>query len=237
MLHASDFYVMQPGRRLSDTGPMKSLAMSDLYQPEGEKLGIFQMVGTTATIAQIMQFMRDGAERDPRWWKFLAYPRPYWWRKLCSPIIRSAALIAYHVLNFKQATVWASAIEDLPYYDNRVIADPQSSNGMRFEYRYPEELKRRVASFRTRIARLLGPLRIFNLSSENNLNWGHVCGTCRFGDNPETSVLDRDNRAHDVANLYVVDASFFPSSGGINPTLTIAANALRVAEAIDRQLN
>jgi choline dehydrogenase-like flavoprotein len=49
-------------------------------------------------------------------------------------------------------------------------------------------------------------------------------------------VLDRDNRAHDVANLYVVDASFFPSSGGTNPGLTIAANALRVAEVIDREL-
>lgn len=58
----------------------------------------------------------------------------------------------------------------------------------------------------------------------------HVCGTCRFGDDPASSVLDRNNRAHGVANLYVVDASFFPSSGGTNPALTIAANALRVAE-------
>jgi choline dehydrogenase-like flavoprotein len=58
---------------------------------------------------------------------------------------------------------------------------------------------------------------------------GHVCGTCRFGDDPATSVLDRDHRAHQLDNLYVVDASFFPSSGGINPALTIAARALRVA--------
>ena len=57
----------------------------------------------------------------------------------------------------------------------------------------------------------------------------HVCGTCRFGDDPQTSVLDRNNRAHGIDNLYVVDASFFPSSGGTNPALTIAANALRVA--------
>ena len=75
------------------------------------------------------------------------------------------------------------------------------------------------------------------LSGENNLNFGHTCGTCRFGDDPATSVLDRDNRAHDLENLYVVDASFFPSSGGTNPSLTIAANALRAAEAIQRQLS
>ena len=66
--------------------------------------------------------------------------------------------------------------------------------------------------------------------AENNQRIAHVCGTCRFGDDPASSVLDRNNRAHGVANLYVVDASFFPSSGGTNPALTIAANALRVAE-------
>ena len=107
---------------------------------------------------------------------------------------------------------------------------------MSFEDRYPEELKKRVASFRKRIAKLLGPHKIFNTSGNNNLNYAHVCGTCRFGDDPETSVLDKNNRAHDVANLYVVDASFFPSSAGINPSLTIAANALRVAEEVDKRL-
>ena len=56
-----------------------------------------------------------------------------------------------------------------------------------------------------------------------------ACGTCRFGDDPRASVLDRNNRCHEVENLYVVDSSFFPSSGGTNPSLTIAANALRVA--------
>jgi choline dehydrogenase-like flavoprotein len=57
----------------------------------------------------------------------------------------------------------------------------------------------------------------------------HACGTCRFGSDPGTSVLDANNRAHELDNLYVVDSSFFPTSGGTNPSLTIAANALRVA--------
>jgi choline dehydrogenase-like flavoprotein len=57
---------------------------------------------------------------------------------------------------------------------------------------------------------------------------GHQCGTCRFGTDPRTSVLDLNCRAHDVDNLYVVDGSFFPSSAAVNPTLTIIANALRV---------
>jgi choline dehydrogenase-like flavoprotein len=58
----------------------------------------------------------------------------------------------------------------------------------------------------------------------------HQCGTCRAGADPTTSVVDGDCRTHDVENLYVVDSSVFPSSAALNPGLTIAANALRVAD-------
>jgi choline dehydrogenase-like flavoprotein len=65
-------------------------------------------------------------------------------------------------------------------------------------------------------------------------NTTHQCGTLVFGANPRESVLDPYCRAHDVENLFVVDASFFPSSAAVNPGLTIAAQALRVAEHIER---
>lgn len=65
----------------------------------------------------------------------------------------------------------------------------------------------------------------------------HQVGTCRFGENPETSVLDINCRTHDVENLYVVDGSFFPSAAAVNPSLTIMANALRVGERIIERLN
>jgi choline dehydrogenase-like flavoprotein len=58
----------------------------------------------------------------------------------------------------------------------------------------------------------------------------HQAGTLRFGTDPATSVLDINCKAHGVQNLYVTDASFFPSIGAVNPTLTIIANALRVAD-------
>jgi choline dehydrogenase-like flavoprotein len=61
-------------------------------------------------------------------------------------------------------------------------------------------------------------------------------GTCRFGNDPKTSVLDRDCRAHEVDNLYVTDGSFLPSSGGVPFTFTIYANALRVADRIVARL-
>lgn len=58
----------------------------------------------------------------------------------------------------------------------------------------------------------------------------HQVGTCKFGSDPKTNVLDLNCRTHDVENLYVVDGSFFPSSAAVNPSLTIMANALRVGE-------
>ena len=65
----------------------------------------------------------------------------------------------------------------------------------------------------------------------------HQVGTCRFGENPETSVLNLDCRTHDVDNLYVVDGSFFPSSAAVNPSLTIMANAMRVGDRLLERIN
>ena len=58
----------------------------------------------------------------------------------------------------------------------------------------------------------------------------HQAGTVRFGNDPGTSVLDANCKAHELDNLYVVDTSFFPSIGAVNPALTAMANALRVGD-------
>jgi len=134
--------------------------------------------------------------------------------------------------------VLAAIMEDLPYLDNRVLpSDRPSVDGrqrLRLQYRlHPSEVKRRKV-FLPALKEVLQPFRTLTLrTGANNGTLGHVCGTVRFGTDPATSVLDPQNRAHEVDNLYVVDASFFPSSTGINPSLTVAANALRVAEHIN----
>jgi choline dehydrogenase-like flavoprotein len=64
----------------------------------------------------------------------------------------------------------------------------------------------------------------------------HQNGTIRFGTDPKTSALDRNCKAHELDNLYVVDGSFFPSSGAVNPALTIMANALRVGDHLAGRL-
>ncbi|HEV8142054.1 MAG TPA: GMC oxidoreductase [Methylomirabilota bacterium] len=65
----------------------------------------------------------------------------------------------------------------------------------------------------------------------------HQNGTIRFGHDPKTSALDVHCKAHEVDNLYVVDASFFPSSAAVNPALTIMANALRVGDHLADRLD
>jgi choline dehydrogenase-like flavoprotein len=64
----------------------------------------------------------------------------------------------------------------------------------------------------------------------------HQCGTCRFGEDPQSSVLDLNCRTHDLDNLYVVDSSFFPSNAAVSPVLTVIANALRVGEHLIERL-
>jgi len=134
-------------------------------------------------------------------------------------------------------TVFATIVEDLPYPANHVAAKAGSEEDIVYTYRYPDELRRRAQmlgdGFKSAVAPLLN---VRPLQPTGALNGSHVCGTCRFGDDPQTSVLDRDNRAHDLDNLYVLDASFFPSSGGINPSLTIVANSLRATEKIAQWL-
>jgi len=65
----------------------------------------------------------------------------------------------------------------------------------------------------------------------------HQAGTCRFGTDPKSSVLDVNCKAHELDNLYVVDTSFFVSIGAVNPALTAMANAIRVAEHLAERLN
>ena len=65
---------------------------------------------------------------------------------------------------------------------------------------------------------------------------GYACGTTRMGSNPATSVVDLQGRSHEIQNLYIIDASIFPSCPSIGPGLTVIANALRVAEHLEAEL-
>jgi choline dehydrogenase-like flavoprotein len=125
---------------------------------------------------------------------------------------------------------WLAMSEDLPRDENRVTVD--SSGRIRVQYR-PNNVRAHAGLVREakRMLRRLGFWIVVTHSHESR-NTTHQCGTLCFGTDPRTSVLDTHCRAHDVENLFVVDASFFPSSAAVNPALTIIAQALRVADYI-----
>lgn len=146
-------------------------------------------------------------------------------------------LMAAHSLDF-----WLTS-EDLPDPDNRVTLDRDGSIVLSYRPNNEAGHQRLIAKLRE----------LMNAQRKCGVH-GHAChqglfarslyvgeriplagvahqnGTIRFGNDPRTSALDVNCKAHDLDNLYIVDASFFPSSGAVNPGLTIMANALRVGE-------
>jgi choline dehydrogenase-like flavoprotein len=146
-------------------------------------------------------------------------------------------LVAKHSLDF-----WLTS-EDLPAPDNRVTLDRDGNIVLAYRPNNEEGHRRLIA----KLAELMKDQARCDIH-------GHEChqglfarsvfvgeriplagvahqnGTIRFGTDPRTSALDLDCRTHEVDNLYVVDGSFFPSSGAVNPALTIRANAIRVGD-------
>jgi choline dehydrogenase-like flavoprotein len=152
--------------------------------------------------------------------------------KLQAPMVKAARswapIWALKMVTDRSLDIYLTT-EDLPRLDNRVIVDGDkimiswTPNNL-----VPHtELVRRV----THAVRKAGYPVVLTERMGIATN-SHMCGTAVAGTNPSSSVLDRDCRSHDVGNLFVVDGSFFPSSAALNPALTIAANALRVAPSI-----
>lgn len=146
----------------------------------------------------------------------------------------SAPYLSAHSLEF-----WLTS-EDLPARDNRVRLDRDG----RIVLAYAPNNVLAHARLTQRLAKLLADVEGEGFDPEKHYRatrmpigvCSHQCGTLRFGDDPAASVLDRDCRAHGVDNLYAVDASCFPSSAAVNPTLTIVANALRVADRLKERI-
>jgi choline dehydrogenase-like flavoprotein len=153
-------------------------------------------------------------------------------------------LMASHSLDF-----WLTS-EDLPDPGNRVTVNRQGEIVLSYQPNNEEGHKRLIAKLKDLMKQqtacaahghnchqgLFGR----NLYAGQRIplaGVAHQNGTIRFGHDPKRSALDRNCKAHEVDNLYVVDGSFFPSSGAVNPALTIMANALRVGDHLIERVN
>ena len=132
--------------------------------------------------------------------------------------------------------------EDLPDPNNRVTLDRAGNIHLSYtDSRNTESHKRLLGKLRGLLTHLdMHPHLIPNTLVRDEripiAGVAHQCGTVRFGEDPATSALDTNCKAHDVDNLYVVDTSFFPSSSAVNPALTAIANALRVGDHLAERL-
>ena len=209
--------LMAVAREPNDTVFQKTLAVSDYYFRSDDwdfPLGLIQMCAKTHP-EQIR------GEVLPQWLEWLpALPFDY---------------LARHSMDF-----WLSS-EDLPRPENRVSLRADGSvlldvkqNNMEAHHRLRDKLK-----FLLKHADVHPNLMERKLYFGQDIPIGgtaHQAGTARFGTDPRSSVLDLDCKAHELDNLYLADASFFVSIGAVNPTLTIIANALRVADRIAARL-
>jgi len=192
----------------------KTLGLNDFYFRDGQKYGTVQSFGAIPP----MEWLTN---RPGRRGKAL---------RLMSPAVRRI-----YERFFTGGLVLAAMTEDLPYLDNRVLpSDRPSLDGrqrLRIQYRlHASEIERRAAFLR-QLKEVLDPFRKITLGSgKGNANLGHVCGTCRFGTDPKTSVLNKWNQVWDAPNVFVTDGACMTSAACQNPSLTYMALTARAVD-------
>ncbi|MCH2163589.1 MAG: GMC family oxidoreductase [Marinovum sp.] len=216
MFHLNEMIALWPKDKAA-SGPSKALSLRDLYHLEGQRFGTVQAMGIDVTYGEIVYFLDQTLARSKM-------PKlPGQWLAL-----RAAAGIAARI--FGQAKIFVGLLEDLPYAENRVKLTDDDT--LACDYTIHPELRARRKAFRKAMAQAFrGHLKWF-LSMQPELNFGHGCGTMKMGHDPATSVTDPQGRLRECPGLWVADASLFPTSMGVNPSLTIAALALHVGDAI-----
>ncbi len=144
--------------------------------------------------------------------------------------------LAHHSVDF-----WLTT-EDLPMQNNRVTVDKEGKITLNYTPNNQVPAQKLYEKLKSMLNHLgmhpnhLIPHNVYLKNSVPIAGVAHQVGTCRFGKDPKTSVLDTNNKAHELDNLYVVDTSFFPSIGAVNPSLTAMANALRIGDHLLERL-
>jgi len=195
----------------NDTIFQKTLGLNDFYfAGDGREwpLGNIQMVGKSN--AEAMK------GEEPKLTKLA----PRW----------ALEKVARHAVDF-----WLTT-EDVPKPDNRVTVDRDGNTHLAYRQTNDIEAEGLYGELKKILNHTgMAEHHVFRKNFYMDMaiplaGCAHQAGTCRFGTDPATSVLDVNCKAHELDNLYVVDASFFPSIGAVNPGLTVMANAIRVGE-------
>jgi choline dehydrogenase-like flavoprotein len=140
---------------------------------------------------------------------------------------------------YKRTIAVMGPVQEMPMFDARVQADPKVKDYWGIpvarlsgqKHPHTLEIARFLAGKAEAWLKEAGAAQVWRRLPNNSLSGGqHQAGTCRMGNDPKTSVVDKDCRIHDVDNVYVIDASVHVTDGGFNPALTILANAWRASD-------
>jgi choline dehydrogenase-like flavoprotein len=182
------------------------------------------------TIFQKTMVVNDYYFRGPDGWKYPLGNLQLLGKLQAGMLTANKPLVPRPVLRAlaNRSVDWWVMSEDLPSPENRITVDSSGRIQVQWVPTNRRTHSRLIEAAKIMMKRAGYPVVLVQtMGIETN---SHQCGTARFGTDPATSVLNPYCRTHDVENLYVVDSSFFPSSAACNPALTIAAQALRVAE-------
>ena len=201
-------------KRPNPTVFQKTIGLNDFYFPSAEweyPMGHISMIGK-----QDLESLRAGAP---------AFAPG-----------KALDAMAKHSLDF-----WMTS-EDLPDPNNRVLVGKDGTITLAYTENNLDAHRRLAAKLKSMLNHIgcedhLIPQHLYLGKKIPIAGTAHQCGTVRFGHDPRTSVLDVNCKAHDLDNLYAVDASFFVSSSAVNPSLTIIANALRVGDHLLERLH
>lgn len=224
MFHLSEVLAVWPADKAARDEPaQRSISFRDVYYSGGNRLGLVQSMGLKAGYGEVLYSAQMRLATSA-------------FRKIrpLHHMLRIPAFAAAKILG--PAHLFVGILEDFPMPENRVVTNVSKPDQLEFHYVVSGELEGRRQIFRGAISEAFSGFRRRFMAHGAQLNFAHPCGTVRFGVDPRSSVLDRDCRVHGVENLFVVDSSFMPTSNGVNPSLTIGANALRVAERMHRIL-
>jgi choline dehydrogenase-like flavoprotein len=224
MFHFGDIFAVMGASPPEDAhGPLKTIGFRDHYLESSMPLAECQSLGMVGSPWMVARYLEDEAAALGLGKVPLA--------PLAADVIGLLAAKLY-----RSAYLFTSNLEDLPYLRNRVdgagAGVVPGLDRIAITYSPSPELLMRAKAFREQMRQAFAPQKVKFLKKLGAPNLGHPMGTCRMGDDPAVSVTNPDGQVWDQPGLYVVDAAAFPSSLGINPALTVAANALRVSEKL-----
>ena len=223
----------------------RNLMLHPLGYVEGRfSENLYSNIGPQGCCLLSQEFSKTNNERD--------FIRGYTFQAIRGPLPIEAAInllssrqinlgedfVKQYLFRYNHTAHLAIITEDLPEFDNRVLLEQSDATedlpAVKIKYKLSENTKNMLIhglSNGRKILKKAGAIKTSAFGPVRYTGW-HTLGTCRMGNNPKNSVVNKDGKSHDLDNLFILDASIFPTSSSVNPAATIQALALYVSSKI-----